>query len=486
MNRRPLTQLLLVTLFAALTLSATPGRAAEQSNQLDRLLGLTLRSPFLRARAGLLLDGIGPRLAGTPNGRRAEELAVESFREAGVPLVRTELVTVPLWLVRRANLTFVEPTSYSSPVVPLANSASTPPQGLLVPVVDGGYGTREELAALGDRARGAAVLVRTGAPKGHAWIHRSDKYADAVEAGAAVFLYAPSAPGRPMRSGTVTLSGAPGPIPALSMPAEPAAWILRLLSQGKEVKVRVTLVADRISATANNVIADIPGRLPDESILVGAHLDSWDRGQGAGDNGTGTLVLWQVARSLVEQGIRPRRTIRFVSFTGEELGLLGSRDYVRRHSAELAAVRAMINLDMVGEPVGFGVMLQPKAIPFLHSLARRLTGFGLSEDVPDRSFLFSDHAPFLLAGVPVLSVRSRIKPEIGAAYHSARDTFEKLDLGRQQRAAAVTAALVWELANSEELPTEHLTPVDVEAALEQQGVDVKSSLLHPPNVHPEH
>jgi len=429
-------------------------------------------SGFLRESAVELIDGIGPRLAGSANCLRAESLAKARFRQAGVPLVREEPVPVPLWQVHRASVTLVSPTTFDAPAVALANSASTPPQGLLLPVVDAGHGTPEEFEALGERVRDAAVLVRTGVPEGHPWLHRSAKFAAAVRAGAAVFLYAPSKPGQPIRSGTITLTGAPAPIPALSVPGTFAAWISRLLERNLQVKIRCTLLADRLPATAHNVVADIPGSSPQEIIVVGAHLDSWDRGQGAGDNGIGTLVLWQVAKVLVDQGLRPRRTIRFVSFTGEELGLLGSRRYVLDHGDELPSIRAMINLDMVGDPVGFGTMLQPDASPLLQDLAERLRGFGLDTAVPDKPGLYGDHQPFLLAGVPIIRVRSHLRPEVAAAYHSAGDTFDKLDLGRQQRAAAVTAALVWTLANVPELPTRARTVAEVREGLQSTGIDI--------------
>lgn len=479
-RRAPLAVLLI---FLVVSCVSQTQAADSRDDQLDRLLGLALRSPFLRQAAVRLIDRVGPRVAGTPNGSHAEDLAADLFREAGVPLVRREAVSVPLWQVHRATLTLVRPTSFSPPVVPLANSASTPPQGLLLRVVDAGYGTPAEFAALGEAARGAAVLVRTGVPKGQPWMHRSRKYDAAAAAGAAAFLYAPGTLDRPPRSGTVTLSGAPGPIPALSIPAKTGAWLARLAGAGADPEVRVTLLADRIPATAHNIVADLPGRDPAEVVLACAHLDSWDQGQGAGDNGTGTIVLWQAARTLVEQGLRPRRTIRFVSFTGEELGLLGSDAYVRAHATQLASIRAVVNLDMVGEPTGFATMLQPQAAPLLADLATQLSGFGLSTEVPDRPGLYSDHQPFLLAGVPVLVLRSHLPAAVGAAYHSADDTFDLLDLGQQQRAAAVTAALLWRLANAEPLPTVHLEPNVVLDELEAAGIEVRAVAGHPEAAH---
>ncbi len=455
-----------------LTASALAGNPGEQ--QLDRLVGLTLRSPFLRQVAPRLLDRVGGRPTGTPNGRRAEELAAQVLREAGLPLVRSEAFQVPLWQVQRATVTLVEPTTAEIRCVPLANSASTPSQGLRLPVVDGGHGAPEELAALGDTVAGAAVLVRTGHAPGQPWRHRSEKYAAAVASGAAAFLYAPERPEQPVRSGTVTLDGSPGAIPALSIPAQSADWLVRLAREGITPVVRIVLMAERRQATAHNVVADLPGREPGEVVLAGAHLDSWDQAQGAGDNGSGTLVLWQAAQALVAQGLRPRRTIRFVSFMGEEIGLLGSKAYVRDHAGELHRVRAMLNLDMVGDPTGFGSMLQPGVDPLLRRLAGDLAGMGLSEEISHDLGLHSDHAPFLLAGVPVISLRSRLPEEVSSAYHSDRDTLDILDLGQLQRAAAVTAALLWRLADAQPLATETLEPEEVGRALDEAGI------RHPP------
>ncbi len=466
-----------IALLASLTAAAAatlPAQEPAGANQLDRLVGLTLRSPFLRDAATRLLDGVGGRPTGTENGRRAEALARAVYHEIGLPLVRAEAFTVPVWQVQRASVTLEEPTFAVARAIPLANSGSTPPQGLRLPVVDAGHGTPDELAALGDRAAGAALIVRTGVPKGARWMHRSAKYAAAVAAGAAAFLYAPASDDEPVRTGTVTLDGSAGPIPALSITAQRAGWWARLDAAGKNPVVRIVLLAERREAEAHDIVADLPGREPGEVILAGAHLDSWALAQGAGDNGTGTLVLWQAAKALVDQGLRPRRTIRFVSFMGEEIGLLGSKAYVTAHAGERRSIRAMLNLDMVGEPAGFGEMLQPGLDPLLSALAGDLAGFGLSPDVSHDLGLYSDHGPFLLAGIPVLTLRSRLPKAVGRAYHSERDTLDNLDLGQLQRAAAVTAALLWRLAEADPLPARTLDPRTVARALDDAGIE------HPP------
>ncbi|RMF78067.1 MAG: M28 family peptidase, partial [Nitrospirae bacterium] len=192
--------------------------------------------------------------------------------------------------------------------------------------------------------------------------------------------------------------------------------------------------------------------------------------QGAWDNGSGTLVLWQTAAALVAFGERPLRTVRFVCFMGEEQGLLGSKAYVEAHRGELGRVRAMLNLDMPAEPTGFGEMLQPGLDPLLARLAGRLAGFGLSTEIGSRLGLHSDHGPFLLAGVPVVGLRYRYPEGVGRSYHSRLDVRDLLDEGMLQRAAAATSALVWTLANADPLPTRPVDPAEVRRRLEEAGV----------------
>ncbi len=457
------------TVTACLLLLAVAATAQEAPPRVDELVGIALTSPELRDAAPELLDRVGGRVTGTPAGERAQALAERVLRQAGVPLVRREPFEVPVWRPRRVTLALEEPTRQRLPALPLWSSGTTQPQGLVAPVVDAGHGTPEELAALGERVAGAAVLVGPGVPEGHRWLHRSEKYAAAVAARAAAFLYAPEDPEAPARAGTVSLEGAPGSIPALSLDGAVGSRLRRLAAEGG-CTVRIVLLADRVTGTAANVVADIPGRRPEEMVLVGAHLDSWDLAQGAWDNGAGTLVLWQAAAALVAFGQRPLRTVRFVCFMGEEQGLLGSKAYVERHRAELGRIRAMLNLDMVGEPTGFGEMLQPGLDPLLERLARRLAGLGLATKVASRPGLFSDHGPFLLAGVPVVTVRSHLPEAVGRAYHSRLDIRDLLDEGMLQRAAAVTSALVWTLANADPLPTRQLDPAEARRLLEEADV----------------
>jgi Zn-dependent M28 family amino/carboxypeptidase len=452
----------------ALVLGPMPLPAAdtESSEVTDRLVGLSLRSPFLREAADDFLDGIGPRPAGTVNGTRAERLAIEVFRHAGLPLVRAEAVTVPVWQARRASLTLVEPTVWVIPGLPLPHSGATPEEGLVVPVVDGGAGTATELAELGDRVEGAAVLIDWPPPStSGGQRHLAERYQEAVAAGAAVLLITPQKLDRLPAPVPLALSESGDAIPAFAIPATAGAWLRRLAASQRTPRLSTTLEVETGQVQASTIVADLPGRDPEEMIVVGAPLHSWGSGQGALDGGTGILVLWQMARALVEQGQRPLRSIRFVCFAGDGVGLIGSRAFVSNHEHELTAIRAMINLQLVGEPVGFGTMLQPDLEPTLAQLARSLAGFGLESRVPHRPILRSDHQPFFERGVPVVTLRTGIDEHALAAAGTWRDFRDLIDLGRLQRASAVAAALVWTLANSEPLPTQHLSPEAVQEAM---------------------
>jgi Zn-dependent M28 family amino/carboxypeptidase len=223
-----------------------------------------------------------------------------------------------------------------------------------------------------------------------------------------------------------------------------------------------------------NVVGEWTGSDPavaDEVFLLGAHLDSWDLGDGAIDNGTGVLSVMAAARALVASGQRPRRTIRVVLFAAEELGLFGSREYVSVHAEAMDDVVAMMNLDMVGEPEGYGATGHPEADTVFARLARDtpLRDLGLRTEVNHGGGPGSDHQPFLLAGVPTIYVQTALPPDAPRWYHNAGDTFDKIDLDAIRKSAAAAAAAAWALADHPGRPLHMLTPEQTAQLVQRLG-----------------
>lgn len=427
-----------------------------------------------------LIDVIGGRMSGQPSGERAQAFARERFTAYGLDDVRLEPFALLGWERGPAELVIEAPARLRGREVGVLSLGHVGPASVTAPVLDAGFGTADELAALGERVRGRIVLVRVGQPQGYGRsVHRTEKLTLAAQAGAVGFVMIAPEPGTLVQVGVATLGDEPAPIPAVGANYETGSWLVRVLERaGTEPVVARLVTGNRMGpATAANVLGELRGRTA-ETILVGAHLDSWDLGTGALDNGSGSLVVLEAARALAEHvrrtGERPLRGVRFALWMGEELGLYGSRHHVAEARARgtLEQYRAKLNLDMVGAPTGFGAMDRPEAAAWLRplTLALRERGFALDTAFATGGGLYSDHQPFLLQGIPVLSLQTRWREGAGRFYHSAGDTRDKIDEADLVETGAVVAALLWHLANLPELPLERWTEEEIGRRLERMGL----------------
>jgi Zn-dependent M28 family amino/carboxypeptidase len=295
----------------------------------------------------------------------------------------------------------------------------------------------------------------------------------AAEAGAAALLRISFEPGRLPQARLAPTEEVPAPLPVLAVSWEAGLW-LRRLSAGGGLVLGLRVAAETRPGAVTNVVGEWRGRdlgVAGELVLLGAHLDSWDLGDGAIDNGTGVLAAMAAMQGLAAGGDRPRRTIRVVFFGAEEMGLAGSREYVRAHASSLPDVVAMMNLDMVGAPQGYGATGHAEADTLFARLVRepQLRDLGLSAEVDHGGGPGSDHQPFLLAGVPTIFVRSALPPDTPRWYHNAGDTLDKVDLGAVRATAAAVAAAVWTLADHPGRPLRHLSPEETQELVGRLG-----------------
>jgi Zn-dependent M28 family amino/carboxypeptidase len=198
------------------------------------------------------------------------------------------------------------------------------------------------------------------------------------------------------------------------------------------------------------VVAEIPGRDPAAGIVVaGAHLDSWGLGTGALDNGANCIMLLNVARQMARLGLRPRKTVRFVLFSGEEQGLFGSLGYVRAHRDDLDRLAAVAVFDLgTGRITGFSLGGRADLRPHVEAALRPVEAYGATHHTDD-AFVGTDNFDFLLEGVPNL-VAMQAPANYLEHYHAESDTFDKADLREMQINGAIAAALIWGLAESPE------------------------------------
>ncbi|HVP59785.1 MAG TPA: M28 family peptidase [Myxococcaceae bacterium] len=400
-----------------------------------------------------LCDRIGGRITGTPALDRAVTWGVEKFKALGVDSVITESYAVPfLWVPGTVEVTAIEPESFSIRAVAAPGTASTSAP-IEAKVVDVGEGLAADWAKVGTATVGAIALVHTKEMKTF-----DDLFAEYMRAGPLLkaaaqaqvrgLLVQSTRPRGLLYQHPMVLGRTPGTVPVALVSREQAAR-LAWLADRTEARVRMDVV-NRIgpSYDAQNVVAEIRGKeKPDEVVLLGAHLDSWALGTGAEDNGVNSALVIDVARGFKELGLQPRRTVRFVLFTGEEQGMWGSAGYVERHKAELARHAAVIVFDIGSARTrGFYVSGRPELRPVLARALSLYAGMGTAAHALD-GIDGTDNFDFLLSGVPNFVADQDPAPYL-ADYHAESDVPDRVNAREARRNSGIAAALVWSLASS--------------------------------------
>ena len=282
----------------------------------------------------VLTDEIGGRVTGSPAYEEALLWGVEAFRRAGVDSALLESYDVPAkWEARSASAYVIRPYRFELHVTSFALAPSTSGP-LTARLVDAGDGRRADFEKLGAKARGAIALVRTKPMKSFddlfaEYLSGPEMLEAARGSGAAAILFLSSRPRGLLYRHQVSWDGTISALPIAEVAREDGLRLARLSEHGREMTVTLD-IRNAIGGPwrPKNVVAEIRGsEKPEEIVLLGAHLDSWELGTGALDNGVNCALVVEAARAIAA-GPRPRRTIRFVLFTAEELGLLGSRGYV--------------------------------------------------------------------------------------------------------------------------------------------------------------
>jgi carboxypeptidase Q len=402
-----------------------------------------------------LSDSIGGRVTGSSAADRAAGWAVQAFRLSGVDEVHTEKFTIPIgWSEGTTRLEILTPESFPVRLVSIGWSPATPEGGLTANVVDAGFGDEAGFAKAGAAASGALVLVHSNFLV--TWDQLVSEYDiappiidRAIKSGAKAVLWMSSRPNLLLYRHTVSVDGQLEKIPQAVVAREDAERIARFLAGGQPVRVHFDM-PNHITGpvSAENVVAEIRGReKPDEFIVLGAHLDSWDLGTGALDNGCNSALVIDAARTIHASGTIPRRSIRFVLFTGEEQGLLGSAAYAHDHRAELDHMIAAIIFDSGdGKVTGYSVGGRKDIVPAVREALGPVARLGVKDFTLDVS-MDTDNFDFLLEGVPTL-VANQEPSNYMLNYHAASDTFDKVDITELKRHVAIAAITAFALADN--------------------------------------
>ncbi len=385
------------------------------------------------------LTELPSRMGGSPGERRAAGILADEFEAIGLEDVRTEEFPMARWERGTTELAVTQPVERSFRALALPYS---PPGDLEGPIVDVGYGTPEEVADAGEDLDGAIALASTTTPPGRRFVHRMETFGHAAAAGAAGFLFANHVPGQLPPTGSLAFDGEAA-IPGVGVSREAGDWLSEYAERGGRGRLRVE--ASTTEGTSRNVHGILGAG--DEEVLLLAHYDAHDVAEGALDNGCGVAVVAGAAEILSALDLDCR--VRVAAVGCEEVGLVGAEALADR--LDLESVRAVVNVDGAGRFRNLEAYSHAsEAIAEVAADVAEAFGQPI-EDEPD-PHPFSDHWPFLRAGVASLQLHSEPPDgeERGRGWgHTEADTREKVDPRDLREHAMLAALLVRELTRTD-------------------------------------
>jgi len=442
----------------------------------------------IMANLEYLSDMIGQRLTGSSNLKKANDWTRQRFEEYGLAKAHLESWSIGHgWTRGTANGRIVSPAEHPLSIASYGWGPNTNGK-VRGPVVYVKAQTKEELDAYKGKLKGAIVI--TGEPQPLPPPDQPAPNPILVPEGDEILLIRPPRAGeRPGARGpagrrfgqvrmeffktegvlaTLTDSGKPdglinmtgvggrdyhiGAIPSAFITSENYSLIWRLMKRGPvDLELEISNTITEHPVEVYNTVAELPGTTkPNEVVVIGAHLDSWDLGTGSTDNGTGSMVVLEAARALQKSGLRPARTIRFILFSGEEQGLLGSRAYVAAHKDELPRISAAIVHDTgTGRVLTISLMRNYQAQEVMSKVISPLRSLGLVE-LSQRWMTGSDHATFNEAGVPGFFFIQE-PAQYFQTHHTQADTFDQAHEADLVQGAQVMAAVAYNIAQLPEL-----------------------------------
>ena len=434
--------------------------------ELKQLRDAAMNSDYAYSQLAHLCNNIGPRLSGSPQAQQAVRYVEAEMRRLGLD-VHLEKVMVPHW-VRGVETGELVKFSGQAPgttqkvvLTALGGSVATGADGLTAELVV--VDSFDELHSLGrEKVAGKMVLFNARFDKqmaaqgfgldayGQAVVYRGAGPSEAARLGAIASLVRSvgGADYRLPHTGAFGYAADAPKIPAAAVSAEDADLIANLTAQGS-VKMHLTLTPQTLpDVESYNVVADIKGsEHPEQIVIVSGHLDSWDLGTGAIDDGAGVAVAMQAAQLIKKLGLKPRRTIRVIPWMNEENGLMGGRTYATDHKQDLANHIAAIESDLgAGHPLGFSAHVSARALEIMRPAASVLQGIGAGIANRSERAEGADVSPLDAAGVPTFAPIQDNRTYF-YYHHTAADTLDKVVPRELSENAAVMVVLAYAIAS---------------------------------------
>ncbi len=426
-------------------------------------------------------ETIGHRLTGSVNGNKAEAYAFALLKSYGFKDVKYQPFEVESWSRGTLAVSIGHDAQNMQPVKSVTLAHSPVKADVSLELVDMGNGLEEDYATNPEKVKGKIAVVYLGvlpgSPTGTRSLHRSEKTAIATKYGAKGIIIINTASGGILLTGTASVTGKLIPIPAVCIGKEDGMALKeKMTKESQFTHISMTNFSGLIKA--RNVIATIKGKtLPNEKIVVGGHLDSWDLATGAIDNGIGSFSVLDMARTFKALHLQPARTVEFVMFMGEEEGLLGSKAYVSTavKDKSIDQLRYMLNYDMTNNPKGFATSAEESRELFqsIGKIAQKLdTTF--QNSFRSGAGLHSDHQPFMLQGVPTGGGAGGGLPNnAGPCYHADCDVFSLVDEMGLKNTVRFSSMLVYGIADASEIKAKHFTDEETRLFL------IKNNLKEP-------
>jgi carboxypeptidase Q len=440
---------------AALVAMPTAGGAQSTATYraaAERLIDAATRDSAAWNRIAELTDTFGHRLSGSVALERAIDWTLARMRADGLEHVRGEPVMVRHWERGTESAELITPRRKPLAMLALGGSVGTPRGGITAPVVV--VTSYDDLAKRGAAVKGKIVLFDVPFTEYEATRrYRTGGASAAAKQGAVAMLlrsvasFSMNTPhtGNMRYDSTVATR-----IPAAAIAVEDAMLLHRMQDRGQPVTVKLVMGARTLpNAPSRNVVAELRGReKPDEVVVIGGHIDSWDVGQGAMDDAGGVVAAWEAVRLMKALGLRPRRTIRVVGWTNEENGVDGGKAYRATHASEVDKhVFALESDNGVFRPLGIAVVGTDSALAMLRRIAPLLSRIGA--DSVTRGESEADVEPLVDSGVPGAGLHVD-----GTRYfwyhHTNADTPDKLDPRDVARCVAVMAVYAYVVAEMPE------------------------------------
>ncbi len=443
--------LLFIILLISLSTSAQEAIPSSFESEVQSIIDAAINSDFAFERLTYMGDTFGPRFSGSENLEKSIDWIVEEMKADGFDRVWTQPVKVPHWVRGEESATLNTPINRELPMLGLGGSVGTPAEGITGEVLV--VKSFEELEKRSEEATGKIVLFNAEfTTYGQTVGYRVNGASEAAKHGAIASMIASVASYSIQTPHTGVMRYAEGikKIPHAAITVEDALLMQRIADRGEKLEVTLKMEAQTLpDADSRNVMAEIKGsEFPDEIIVLGGHIDSWDVGTGMMDDGGGCVAAWEALRLIKELGLTPKRTIRVVLWTNEENGLAGANEYRRWVEEDEKSldnhILAMESDGGVFDPIGFGFTGSDEAFHILTEIGTHLESIESGE--VSKGGGGADIGPLMRGGVPGMGLRVD-----GEKYfwfhHTDADTIDKLDIDDFNECVATMAAFAYGVAD---------------------------------------